>query len=229
MTGDSYAAAAAGLESLEVIADMRAFFSLEPALVAERAAVRFGTPDGVRFAVEGSQLIVTGPAPLDWQAEVTAAASDLAGINSVEFRMSAEQRAALERAAALRRLDALIAELNQQAFYFTADTTLTEASAAELPGYLDQLVTVATELVDLELGLSVTVTGFADPVGGVEINSVVAPERAEFVASALRDRGWTGEIVTRSNPTLADDAASVDLGQRRVTIELQRTATSAAQ
>ena len=220
---------AAGVEDLDVVADMRAFYSLEPALVAERAAERFGTPDGVRFSVEQSQLIVTGPAPLDWQAEVTAAASSLAGVNSVEFRMSAEQRAALERAAALRRLDALIAELNQQTFYFTADTTLTETSAAEFPGYLDQLVAAATELASLDLSLSVTVTGFADPVGGVEVNSVVAPERAAFVADALRGRGWTGDVVTRANPTIASDSASVDPEQRRVTIELQRAASATAQ
>ncbi len=222
-------AIAAGVEGLDIAAEMRAYYSLEPALIAERAATRFGTPDGVRYSVEGSKLIVTGPAPLDWQTEVTSAAPGLAGIESVKFRMSPEQRAALERAAALRRLDALIGELSGQTFYFAADTTLTEASAAELPAYVDRLMAAGTDGASLDLKLRVTVTGYADAVGGVEINAVVAEERAEFFASALRERGWTGGIVTRFSPTSVGDAAPVDLEQRRVTVELQRSKSPAPQ
>lgn len=225
----SAVAVANGLSDVEIDADMQAFQSLDTTLIAQRAATRFGTPDGVGFTVEGSQLIVTGPAPLDWQSEVTAAYASLAGIDGVEFRMSPMQRALLERAAGLRRLDLLLEELNGQAFYFKADTTLTETSAAALPDYLGRLMRAGTDSASLDMELSVTVTGFADPVGGMEINSVVAPQRAEYLAAALRDRGWTGAIITRSSPPIEGDTAVMDLDQRRATVELRATASPAAQ
>ena len=72
-------------------------------------------------------------------------------------------------------------------------------------------------------------TGSADAVGGTETNSVIAPRRAEFLAGALRDGGWTGTIITRSNPPNEGDAAVMDLDQRRATVELQVTAAPASQ
>lgn len=222
-------AAANGLDGIEISSDMTAFYSLEPALLAGRAAQRFGTPDGVNYSVEGSQLVVSGPAPLEWQAEVMASYGAVAGIGGVEFRMSPEQRALLERTAELRRLDALLEELNGQAFYFTADTTLTEASAAALPGYIDRLIRAAADFAGLDMELSATVTGSADAVGGVEVNSVIAPRRAEYLAGTLRDGGWTGTIVTRSSPPTEGDTAVTDLDQRRATVELRAMASPTPQ
>ena len=218
-----------GIVDAEIVTDLQAFQSLDPRLIAQRAAARFGAPDGIGFSVEDSRLIVTGPAPLDWQAEVNASYGSLAGIDGVEFRVPAEHLAALERAAELRRLDAMIAELHGQAFSFTSGTTLTEASTAALPDYLDRLVSVEADLAKLGLALNVTVTGFADPVGGLEINAVLASERAGYLADALRDRGWRGNIVTQSDPAVAVENTPVDPEQRRVTVELQRAASPTPQ
>ncbi len=125
-------AAANGLSDVEIVADMQAFQSLDPALLVRRAANRFGLPEGVSFTVEGSRLIVSGPAPDDWREEVALAYKTLAGIDDVEFTMSPQEKAVAapvvdegrvdETAAApvvdQERLDAVVRELNGAGILF---------------------------------------------------------------------------------------------------------------
>ena len=225
----SAVAAQNGIVDANIVTDMQAYQSLDPVLIARRAAARFGTPEGVGLTVEGSKLIVDGPAPADWQAEVTAQHSNLAGIDEVEFLVPAAPQTVPGPDEDLLRLDAEIEVLTGRSFYFAVNATPTAESKAELPAYLDRLMALAEDAARLEQQLTLTVTGFADPIGSIEINSLVAERRAEFLATALRDRGWSGNVVTRSNPQFAANDLPIDLEQRRATIELQRAASPTSQ
>lgn len=214
-------AVANGLSDVDVVADMQAFQSLDPALIAQRAAQRFGAPDGVTFAVEDARLISVGPAPVDWQNDVMASFNVLAGIDNVEFRMTAEERAAVERAAALPQLIEDVRQLSGQQLFFTSGTDLTAQSQTSLTDLAAQLNTTAAKLARFDVGIEVTITGFSDSIGGAEINSAIATRRAETMATALVDLGWDGPIATRSNPAAEADNAAIDLSMRRVTVDLQ--------
>ena len=214
-------AAANGLTDDEIAADMQAFHSLDPTLIAERAALRFGSPDGISFVVEDSRLIVSGPASADWQNEVMASYNALSGIESVEFRMTPEEQAAVARVVELRGLAEDVRQLNGRAFFFASGAILTEKSARELNEMTSQLNTTAAALAKFGKGLSVSVTGFADPVGGVEVNSAIAMRRAEAIAAVLVDQRWGGTIVTLESPLNETDSPIIDPGMRRAVVELQ--------
>ncbi|MDH3375064.1 MAG: hypothetical protein OEM85_17030 [Gammaproteobacteria bacterium] len=228
----SAVAAANGLSHVEIVADMQAFQSLDPTLLAQRAANRFGSPEGVSFAVEGSRLIVSGAAPVDWQEEVALAYRTLAGLDDIEFRMSPDERA--EQAAAapgvdLGQLDAIVRQLDGRAFYFASGTTLTAQSADALTAYADQLKAAAADLALLGRGLNLTATGFTDPVGAPEVNYALAQQRAEAIASALVELGWDGAIIARANPDRATDVSKVDPSLRRAIVELESVETEPTQ
>ena len=86
-----------GISGDIVVADMSAFHSLEPTLVAQRAAQRFEAPDDVRFEMAGTVLVVSGPALIEWQQRVRNGINTVAGVTSVEFRLDADDRAQVTR------------------------------------------------------------------------------------------------------------------------------------
>ena len=239
----SAVAAAHGLSDAEIVAEMQAFQSLDPVLLVRRAVNRFGLPDGVSFAVEGSRLIVSGPAPVDWREEVALAYKTLAGIDDVEFTMSPEKEAVaapvvdleqVDEAAAApvvdqERLDAVVRELNGRAFYFESGTTLTAQSAEALTAYAEQLRAADADLALSGSRLNIIATGFTDQVGTPEANAVLARQRVEAIAAALVELGWDGAIITRSGPGRDTDASQVDPSLRRVDIELESVETATTQ
>ncbi|MBT8082892.1 MAG: hypothetical protein KJP08_02215 [Gammaproteobacteria bacterium] len=230
---------AQGITDKGIDAQMASFYSLDPRLVLQRAESRFGTPEGVDLAIDGTRLVVTGAAPLDWRADVEGGHRTIPGIDAVEFRTpppetvkpeSAPPEPAVDpRAALLRELDERIESMSQRVFYFSGGTTLRDDSSAVMPGYLDDLLALEMDLADLGQQLGVTITGFVDAVGGNEINSVVAPQRAERIAGMLRERGLQGNVQTQSRVPADGDDLTVDPSLRRVLIELQRGALPAPQ
>jgi OOP family OmpA-OmpF porin len=81
-----------GLSAQDVSADMQPFQSLAPDIIARRAAQQFGRPDGVGFEIEGSTLLIVGPAPIEWQQTVATRLPFLLGIEAVEYQATAAER-----------------------------------------------------------------------------------------------------------------------------------------
>jgi len=213
--------ASTGLMGTNVEANLRPFRSLEPALIAARAERLFQPPHAISFVVEGTRLVALGPAPLDWQARVNSSYQSLAGIESVEFRMSPAERARLLQQVELERLAADVEALAGRQFFFTANTDFTAASTQALEPYVLDLENAEKKAADLGVSLAITVVGHSDGVGGPEINQVVARKRADAVAGRLAQAGVTSVISTRWQFTDSIDEASIDPSQRRVTMELE--------
>lgn len=220
-------AAAEGIADERIDAQLAPFYSLDPRLVLRRAESRFGKPEGVDLALDGTRLVVTGAAPLDWRAVVDSGYRSIPGIDGVEFRTPLPEPAEDPRTAALRRLDEQIESMSGRALYFSARTTLRADSSAALPDYLDRLLALEADLAGLGQQLSVTVTGFADAVGGREINAIIAPQRAETIAALLREGGLRADIQTESRLESGAEDPAADPSQRRVLIGLRRIAPPA--
>ena len=203
-----------------VIANMRPYHSLDPELIATRAERLLDPPDSVSLFVDGTTLVSSGKAPLEWQAFVNENFRTLAGVESVEFRMTDADRAALERETLLVQLLQDVDRLNDGQFYFTSDTDLTDESRAELPAYARELGDLAQRLADIDVSLVVNVVGFADPVGGPEINQVVAKDRADLITATLLEAGLPDPASTRWVFETAEDSRTINLAQRRVTVQL---------
>ena len=170
-------AASVGLGDVEIVSDMRPYYSLDPVLVAQRESAQ-------RDALQ-----------------------------------------AAERQSLLGRLE----RASEQSFFFTDGTSLTTDSEIALAGYVAQLNMLANALAEAGLGIEARVVGFADPVGGTEVNAIVAAERADAVANALTVLGWSGAIATDTVFGETDGRPEVDPTQRRVTVELQHTELPGAQ
>ena len=204
-----------------VIANMQPFQSLHPELIATRAERLLDPPESVSLFVEDKVLVASGKSPFDWQADVEASFRTLAGVETVEFRMTDADRAALEREALLAALSKDLERLQGAQFFFTADTDLVADSRVALQTYAGDLARLAEQLAGVEVALAVSVAGFADSVGGPEINQVVAKDRAELVASALASAGVPGEIATRWVFDASEELRTVNPAQRRVTVQLE--------
>lgn len=86
-----------GLAAQDVSADMQSFQSLDPEVIARRAEQQFGQPGGVRFEVEGSTLVISGPAPVEWRQTVAARLPFLSGVESADYRTTASDRIQIVR------------------------------------------------------------------------------------------------------------------------------------
>lgn len=90
-------AAEAGIEPDRIEAELRPYQSLDPEIVAQRLYSRLDTPSGVTLSIEGTTLIASGPAPLDWQEQTALRLADIEGIHELQIWMSDNDRAAVVR------------------------------------------------------------------------------------------------------------------------------------
>ncbi len=90
-------AASVGVAAEDIDADLSAYQSLDPEIVARRAASAFGHPDGVSFAVDSGRLHVSGPVTPDLRDRILAGLPLLAGVNAVTFTVGDNEREAITR------------------------------------------------------------------------------------------------------------------------------------
>jgi len=166
----------------------------------------------------------------------TAISSDMRPYNSMDPALAA-QREAMRRdelrsaldAASQQNLIRRLERISGQHFFFSDGANLTPESEIALPGFVAQLNLLAGDLAELNTAVEARVIGYADPVGGPEVNAIVANERAEAVAAALAVLGWDGSIETQAVFEEQTDSAGVDLIKRRVTVELRGAGLNADQ
>ena len=87
-------AAAAGIETARVTADLRPFQSLDAAIVLRRATQVLQPPDGVDLSLSGTELVASGPVPLGWRTGLRAELAAMPGIGSL--RIDSQEWRALE-------------------------------------------------------------------------------------------------------------------------------------
>ena len=136
-----------------------------------------------------------------------------------------ESQLASRRQALVQRVE----RLSEQSFYFSERVTLTPESDLALAAFIAQVSMLSTELAEVEMSLQARVVGYVDEIGGPQVNTVVAGDRASSIADALGSLGWQGAV--EIDVVLADEAANatVDLTRRRATVELRAAEISTGQ
>ncbi|MGI9236659.1 MAG: hypothetical protein ACR2QZ_04640, partial [Woeseiaceae bacterium] len=132
-------------ESVDIPADrldvtLQPFQSLQPEILAARAAQLFGQPGTVRFQVSGTTLIVDGDAPWVWQRQLRSSFANLAGVESLDT----SGLTAVDRQQFVER----VANLNQRKFFFGRDVIFVEGNEEALSEYAAKLATLQADAAD---------------------------------------------------------------------------------
>ncbi|MBT8098896.1 MAG: OmpA family protein [Gammaproteobacteria bacterium] len=85
-------ATALGLSVDDVVANMQPFHSLDSELIAARAQSLLGAADDLDYRVDDDVLVIAGPAPVDLQQRARGLVGNLAGIGSVAFEQTPDER-----------------------------------------------------------------------------------------------------------------------------------------
>ena len=210
-------------ESVDISADRlrvmtEPFQSLQPEIVAARAAQMFGRPGSVSFDVSGTTLAVTGEAPWQWQRELKARFDSLVGVDSLDISglIVSDRQQFMDR----------IAALNERKFFFRRGIEFADGNEEGLRKYASELRDLQKDAADLDFSVNVSLVGSADSSGTGAINTALADRRANVVAGVLASSGVTARVVRRPDQVFGDGEAREDLTKRFVEINLQTQSLS---
>jgi OOP family OmpA-OmpF porin len=203
-------------ESIDVPADRlnvstQPFQSLQPEIVAARAAQMFGQPGSTRFSVASSTLVVEGDAPWSWQRTLRSRFGGLAGVESLDT----SGLTAVDR----QQFAARIESIEPRKFYFQSGVEFLQGNDVALREYAAELGELQRNAADFDYTMSVNVSGSADASGDDAMNAELAGRRADAAAAVLALSGVVANVVTE--PEVADGPPIQDISKRFVEIELQ--------
>ena len=209
-------------KSVEIPADRidistQPFQSLQPDIVAARAAQMFGPPDGVRFSVTGTTLFAQGDAPWAWQRQLRSRFSSLAGIQTLNL----DGLAATDRQQFAERVESIA----PRKFFFARGVEFVEGSAEALRRYAEELAALRVDATRFDYALPVTATGSADRFGDAAVNAELSERRANAAIAALADAGVAATIVRQPEGAFDGGEQQEDASQRfvEVTVTLKVT------
>ncbi len=203
-------------ESIDIPADRinvstQPFQSLQPEMIAARAAQMFGRPDSARFIVAGTNLVVEGDAPWSWQRTLRARFGSLAGVESLDTSgLTATDR---------QQFAARVEGMKQRKFYFQTGVEFLQDNDIALGEYAAELSELQKDAAAFDYSLLVSVRGSADASGDGATNAELAGQRANTAAGVLVRSGVATKIV--SEPEIADGPPVQDISKRYVEIDLQ--------
>ena len=205
-------------ESVDIPADrlnvsMRPFQSLQPEILAARAAQMFGQPGSVDFSVSGTSLHVAGEAPWSWRQTLQSRFGNLAGVDQLDLsRLTSGDR---------QQFSDRVASLNQTKFFFRSGVDLVEGDEEKLRKFASELATILADARGFDYSLSVTAKGSADSVGDAAANAALADRRASIAAGVLASAGIDTRILQHADYRVADGQPREDVSQRYVQFDLQ--------
>lgn len=192
---------------------MRPFQSLQPEIVAARAAQMFGEPESVDFAVSGTTLSVKGDAPWAWQQQLKSRFSNLAGIDVLDLSgLSARDR---------QQFAGRVQGLNQRKFFFRSNVDFAEGNEDALRKYGAELGALLEDAADFDYSVLVTVSGSTDSSGDGATNAALADRRAGRAAGILASAGVDARIIRQPDYIIADGELEEDVSKRYVQVDLQ--------
>jgi len=205
-------------ESVDIPADrlnvsMRPFQSLQPEILAARAAQMFGQPGSVDFSVSGTTLHVSGEAPWLWRQTLQSRFGNLVGVDQLDVSgLTSSDR---------QRFADRVASLNQSKFFFQSGVDLVAGDEDKLREFASELAKILADARGFDYSVSVMARGSADSVGDAAANAALADRRATLAASVLASAGIDARILHHPDYGIADGRPREDASQRYVQIDMQ--------
>ncbi len=192
---------------------MQPFQSLEPEIVAARAAALFGQPGNVLFDVEGTTLRVSGDAPASWRRQLEDRFAGLAGVDRLDLTGLSSSD--------LQALRARVSQLDGRKFHFVDDDAFVDGDEDALRAHARDLRDVAVRAERAGRSLAVTITGSTDAIGTAQTNAELAMRRTAVAYDVLTAGGVEARVLPNEARIATDEEPRVDLTQRYVKIDLQ--------
>jgi OOP family OmpA-OmpF porin len=218
-------AASIDIPAARVSADMQSFQSLQPEIVAARAAQQFSKPDTVQFRVVDSTLVVSGTAPGPWKDQLLAGFKTLAGVNALDLSGLTDEAIAApmsvpipdSRQLLLDRIDVL----DQRRFFFDRGAQFSAGDENALSQYGVQVQALQADAENASFSVSVTLVASTDGIGETARNAVVAEQRVAAALDILTAAGVKAAIAEWSAGMNAVGGPLEDPQQRYVQVNLQ--------
>ncbi len=218
-------AASIDIPTARVSADMQPFQSLQPEMIALRAAELFSKPDTAQFSVVDKTLIVNGTAPAPWRDQLLAGFKTLAGVNALDLSGLSEEEIAAPMSVPMPDTRQLIldrlAVLDQRQFFFEQGVRFVAGDEDALSRYAVQVQELLADAEKAGLSVSVTVVGSTDSSGDPARNAALAERRATAALERLAVVGVTAQLSAQpAGPEVGGDRRE-DLSKRHVQVNLQ--------
>ncbi|MDH3266548.1 MAG: hypothetical protein OEM25_06245, partial [Gammaproteobacteria bacterium] len=164
-----------GIPADRLVVSTQPFQSLQPQIVATRAARVFGQPGSARFSVSGAALIVEGDAPWSWQQQLQSRFNSLAGVETLDVSgLTASDRQAFSQS---------VASTGQRRFFFRRGVEFQQGNDVALRRYAEEVGALQKDAKTFGYSLLVTTKGFADTTGDGPTNAALAARRATAAAA----------------------------------------------
>lgn len=212
---NSVADIATGINILadRISVSMQPFQSLQPDIIAARAAQVFGQPESVTFSVTDGTLSVTGDAPWAWRQQLQSRFSNLAGVDKLDLSgLTANDRTAFAE---------YVSSLDKRQFYFVSGVNFVEGNEDKLRAHAEKLRTLLDDAGSFDYTVSVTVAGSTDSYGDAADNVALASRRAALAAGILTLSGIDARISGQPDTELVAGQAQEDVSKRYVRVDLQ--------
>ncbi len=191
-------AASLDIPMARVSADMQPFQSLQPEIIAARAAELFSKPDTVQLNVVETTLVVNGTAPSAWKDQLQAGFKTLAGVNALDLSGLTEEVIAEPMSVPMPDTRQLLLDrltvLNQRRFFFDQGVQFVAGDEDALSQYVVQVRELQADAEQAAFSVSVTLTGSTDGIGDTARNAVVAERRAVTALERLAAAGVTARL-----------------------------------
>ena len=205
-------AARAGLEEDRIAAELHPFQSLDPAIVFLRTRQALDLPSGVRATLIDGRIELSGSARQAWlDAAQLKATTGLLGLPVTFDAVSSSD---------LESLRADVAAVAEAHFFFDDGARLLEADNSRLLQHAATVAELASTADDLGTRLQISITGYTDPVGTVDVNNELAMRRAAAAQSVFIAQGIDARSISRSSVVDTRADAGSDPERKRVTVEL---------
>jgi OOP family OmpA-OmpF porin len=180
--------AAAGFPSVKLAGKWDPYLALDSAMVVARAARSLGTGPGVRVALRGDTLVLSGSASLDWVARARAATLQ-AGAQHLDLTQL--------QTSLPPTLDSLRSGIDSVLVLFDAGSSqLSAASATQLRSVARRFTLLNGGLAELGAGARLTIVGRTDTSGADATNRSLAQQRVDAATRVLLSLGVPSSLVS---------------------------------
>ena len=194
--------------------DVAGYLSSDDPIVLKRAARLLDAPTGIQLAVRDGVLLVSGQATRNWIDMRRGQAAWVAGVRSVDWRVTETADPtdpvvlANPQTEARIALNALIAEIGQTTLRFTSDTEPSEATSSQLQQLADSLQRAQSLAANAGVSLHLYFDGYSDAPGSDELNAKLRMDRADWLRKSLREAGVADDLLDGATLFTATDAAA---------------------
>ena len=214
-------AASIDIPVARVSADMQPFQSLQPEIIAARAAQLFSKPDTVQFSVVEATLVVNGTAPVQWKDQLLAGFKTLAGVNALDLSGLTDEVVAAPIPDYRQLLLDRLGTLDQRRFFFDRGMQFSAGDKDALAQYAVQVQELQADAENANFSVSVTPVGSTDGIGDTARNAVVAERRAVAALEVLTAAGVEAVVAEQSAGMSAVSGPLENPLQRYVQVNLQ--------